>query len=397
MWRRHPGVQRGILLHGRRLTVGTLVALLTACTAASESGSAVPGDPQPVELRDVPVRPKLSYTVEQRRAIGNSLLADLENARHEQQVLRSRTGSSALPPPPAPATPPELPPVEAAAPPIPAAPDPTVAAVREQVLEESDDGSLGDFFRKLVRRQPDPRAPRAADATSVPPASEAPGRAAAPGTSGTAEPPTTTTGRPAPPPDTPALDRFLDHLGGSLAVGSERPRPAPPPQPQAGDRPSAAPSPPATLAAPPRPSRPIALPARPVPPAKPAKVEPGAPAAAVRPVPAAVPFPPGQAQGIPPAVRVGMVPAAEIGFPAGSSGLAATASTPLGALATQARAAGLRLRVVGYGTSPALALERARSVARMLVERGAPADRLELRPAGPGDRVQVYFREASES
>ena len=50
----------------------------------------------------MPPRPQLSYTVEQHRAIVDGLVADRENARYTDQVIRYRSGQSSLPPPPAP-------------------------------------------------------------------------------------------------------------------------------------------------------------------------------------------------------------------------------------------------------------------------------------------------------
>ncbi len=74
--------------------------VLASCQdGAEEAGpnGAVPaGYPS---LHTVPSRPELSYTVEQRRAIVDGLIADRENARYSNQVVRYRTGLSGLPPP----------------------------------------------------------------------------------------------------------------------------------------------------------------------------------------------------------------------------------------------------------------------------------------------------------
>jgi hypothetical protein len=98
-----------------------LMVLASCQNPAQDPGptGAVPAQPDYPSLHTVPARPQLSYTVEQRRAIVDGLIADRANARYSNQVVRYRTGLSGLPPP---ATPPvaAVPPI--AAPPI-AAPD----------------------------------------------------------------------------------------------------------------------------------------------------------------------------------------------------------------------------------------------------------------------------------
>jgi hypothetical protein len=68
-------------------------------SAPAEGAAAEPGYPS---LHTVPPRPQLSYTVEQRRAIVDGLIADRENARYSSAVVRYRAGLSSLPPPAAP-------------------------------------------------------------------------------------------------------------------------------------------------------------------------------------------------------------------------------------------------------------------------------------------------------
>lgn len=132
------------------------------------------------ELYTVPSRPKLTYTVEQRRAILDGLVADRENARYTSQVARYRVGLSQLPPP--------------APPPVVARPDDSVAALNptpavpvaapEMVPSEQrafeaeteviyDDDDLGTFMEDM-RRQTAPTTP-AEDALPKPEASAAPG------------------------------------------------------------------------------------------------------------------------------------------------------------------------------------------------------------------------------
>jgi outer membrane protein OmpA-like peptidoglycan-associated protein len=82
-----------------------LMVLASCQTAGEEPGptEAVPAQSGYPSLHTVPPRPQLSYPVEQRRAIVDGLIADRENARYSNQVVRYRTGLSGLPPP---ATPP---------------------------------------------------------------------------------------------------------------------------------------------------------------------------------------------------------------------------------------------------------------------------------------------------
>lgn len=82
-----------------------VMIVLASCQDAAEDtrpGGAVAEQSGYPSLHSVPPRPQLSYTVEQRRAIADGLIADRENARYSNQVVRYRTGLSGLPPPDAP-------------------------------------------------------------------------------------------------------------------------------------------------------------------------------------------------------------------------------------------------------------------------------------------------------
>lgn len=88
-----------------------------------ESQGTAPASKTFPDLRDVPPRPNLTYTPEQRRQIQQGLVADEQYARYTSQILRAGDGAP-LPPPP---EPPPLPeptladetaPAEATAPPV---------------------------------------------------------------------------------------------------------------------------------------------------------------------------------------------------------------------------------------------------------------------------------------
>ena len=126
-------------------------------------------------LHTVPPRPRLTYTVEQRRAIVDGLIADRENARYTDDVVRYRTGRSSLPPPPAP------PVVATAEPEVPAGPGGTAPdAAKTQPAPESDAGriyrdnptnSLGSFIDDLARgAAEDPPATAGSEAAGKAPA-----------------------------------------------------------------------------------------------------------------------------------------------------------------------------------------------------------------------------------
>ena len=69
--------------------------VLASCQDAAEEPGTEPRPYRAVgypSLHTVPPRPQLSYPVEQRRAIVDGLIADRENARYSNQVVRYRTG-----------------------------------------------------------------------------------------------------------------------------------------------------------------------------------------------------------------------------------------------------------------------------------------------------------------
>ncbi len=126
-------------------------ALLGACTepvppatgeAAGVARTAEAG-PYP-DLARVPPRPRLGYTVEQRREIVRGLVADREYARHEGAMLRHRLVGAPAPPPPA------VPPPQ---PPAPEEPGPVTveqAALEASARTESRSGNLSDFLDWLL-------------------------------------------------------------------------------------------------------------------------------------------------------------------------------------------------------------------------------------------------------
>jgi hypothetical protein len=121
--------------------------------APAASGSAYPN------LHTVPPRPQLSYSVQQRRAIVDGLVADREMARYTDQVVRFRTGQSALPPPAPPSVVAEAVPEGLIAPVEPeaeaAAPGEATASSEEgggdAYSKQCDDDTLGSFVDQLAR------------------------------------------------------------------------------------------------------------------------------------------------------------------------------------------------------------------------------------------------------
>lgn len=265
-----------------------------ATGAAAEVTRAAQAEPYP-DLADVPPRPRLGYTLRQKRAIAEVLVADRDHARYEGETLRHRLLGTAPPPP---AIPPAVAPT--AAPPEPtgpaARPAPTTEIAGDTARSETDTGDLDDFLDWLFGGE----APRQG---SGPPA-------------GAAE------------DDAAAAD--------------------------AGPGPSARP-----LAAAPRTPPPAAADAGPD--AKPSSIAPPAPVAEA--APRLVEF----------ELRGEEVPASDM--------------ERLGALARAGRAGGVL--VVAEGDDPVTSLRRARDVARLLVRMGVDPDRVQLRQAGPGDRVRV--------
>ena len=84
-----------------------LITLLAGCQQASGPNGSPPRPVPPgdyPDLASVPPRPKLSYTVAQRQAIANQLVADRANARYRAAELAYATGAATEPPVPPAAT-----------------------------------------------------------------------------------------------------------------------------------------------------------------------------------------------------------------------------------------------------------------------------------------------------
>ncbi len=84
-----------------------LMIALASCQDVAEQPAQIEPvtfDPRYPSLHAVPARPQLSYTIEQKRAIVDMLIADRANARYTGGVVRYRAGLSGEPP----AAPPEL-------------------------------------------------------------------------------------------------------------------------------------------------------------------------------------------------------------------------------------------------------------------------------------------------
>jgi hypothetical protein len=321
--RSRRGWRRSLLLVVAALSLG-------ACgrpdaIGGGEAGSANTGAAaaEYPSLATVPPRPRLSYGVEQRRAVEDQLVRDRANAARVAAEIDHELGRSPAPPPPvAPAAP-----ASAAASPLPAeagaaerrprgpGDDPLVEAyVAEAMARDEDEGELRDFMRRLER----PPAPVAEPekAGVAPPAAPAPRPASLArvlGLEAAAVPPVAApaAAAPAATPERPrsdALDRFGGHLGGILALDGAA-----------------------------------------VPAAEAAPAEPG-----------------------------GTGVLASVSFSPGGSGLPAEAEADLGRALAQARRAGTGLRIAAGGGDGALRADRARAVAAVLVRLGAAAGTLEL-------------------
>ncbi|MEJ5230620.1 MAG: hypothetical protein WHV64_00360 [Geminicoccaceae bacterium] len=81
--------------------------------------------------------------------------------------------------------------------------------------------------------------------------------------------------------------------------------------------------------------------------------------------------------------------------PSAAGTLSPAARAELERLVETARQQGAALEVVGRGARPALALDRARAVARLVVELGVPAGGLAVRAGGPGEAVELYLVEGN--
>ncbi len=368
------------------LAVAALALALAGCTVGPDTGP----DPE-VDTADypalttVPPRPRLSYSVEQRREIASALISDRANARYNREVARYEGGLSEQPPPgSAPAVVEEPTPPESGVDAIPAKPEEPVPpgggliaemAIRQQVLTERNNGRLESFLDILQRQlalnqqaeaagfgmkpdqvQPDTLPGRPpARAVNVPPAA-APAAAHSP--AAPVEAPAPPTASAAPEANTAernqGLSTFSSYLGGLLGIDTMPPAAAP-------EAPAAAPPPPST--------------------ASPAAVA-SAPAPAAGPTAAAPASPPFGAHGDRP-VRLAFAPR--------SSQPPAEAEATLRAAVDAARSSSSRLVVEGLAPSPALGLDRARSVASWLMRLGAPADMVSLKGGGAGEGVLIHL------
>ncbi|HEX2528725.1 MAG TPA: hypothetical protein VHL31_20830 [Geminicoccus sp.] len=82
---------------------------------AAKAAAAQPSENNYPDLRDVPPRPTLGYTVEQRRRIQQGLVADMEYAQRTSDLVRTTDGATPPPPPSSPAVVPGEPPAAEAA------------------------------------------------------------------------------------------------------------------------------------------------------------------------------------------------------------------------------------------------------------------------------------------
>jgi hypothetical protein len=138
----------------------------------AEAGAALLPDDTPFpSVATVPPRPRLSYSVQQERAIVDALISDRENARYTGDSIRYRAGRAERPPAEAPPTAAVVTGETVVGPVTVVAPDTTGAPVNadrpELTTEELralerdqgqlDDGGLDDFVRDLVdETAPDP-------------------------------------------------------------------------------------------------------------------------------------------------------------------------------------------------------------------------------------------------
>jgi outer membrane protein OmpA-like peptidoglycan-associated protein len=403
----------------RALVVGGLVAL-TGCQSLEGLWTATPapldaGPPKPAvasreypSLHTVPPRPQLSYSVQQRRAIVDGLIADRENARYTDQVVRYRSGQSSLPPPP---TPPKV--VAAAVPEGPiepveseteaAEPDAPAPSFEDddggRFRDQYEDDTLGDFVDELAR-DPDEDVPAAAGASSEGEGEEGPGlldwfrglfgqaevEAAEPPADAPAAPGQGPNGPQAPglseeessadaAIDAPAIDHPKPVLRPSMAV-KERAAVASPMHQAEAAGPAPAPPKPGGVG--------VAIGADGV-----AIGDDGA--AGERRAPGAGPPPSGQTVARP---SPGDVAASILVlFQPGSAALPPGTGARLEQVLATAKAQGAVIRIEGEAYSPALALARARAVALGLMRIGASAGDLQmtLAPDATGDQARLIL------
>ena len=345
-------------------------------------------------LYSVPPRPQLSYSVQQRRAIVEGLVADRELARYTDQVVRYRSGQSSLPPPPEP--PREVAAVDAegllepAEPaPVPPAAAPAVPPVPSPYDDDRGFGGFGDFgndeeedtldsFVDDLARDP---LEEQADEMGVPGAQETPVDDEGGGLMdwlgglfGKAEPED--------PPASAALAAVPAMQPAPAAVSGPVPAPAPAGSPEGpgiavGADGIAIDADPASASG--RATRTGELAAAEetvVPPPVKAQVEPD---------------PPATPQGA--AAAIASTPAGRIVFAPQSAELPAGAGAQLEQVLAQAKAQGAVIRILGEAGLPALALDRARAVGLALVALGARAGDLEmtLAPDARGDQARLLL------
>ncbi|HMR30199.1 MAG TPA: hypothetical protein PKA13_05525 [Geminicoccaceae bacterium] len=338
------GLARGPLEAG--LALGLLVAV-SACTIGPDTGPdpEVEAAPYPA-LSTVPPRPRLSYSIEQRREIVDALVSDRANARYDRSMARYEVGlDETAPAGPVPAVVPEPVPPEGGVEARPVEPPEPVPpgggeiadlAIRQQVLTERNNGRIATFLLILERQlQFNQRAEEAG--VGVLPDTVQP--STLPG-----KPPTTAAlpvqEQPAAPEREDALI-YLRELFGSAGDGSAAESPAP-----ATVEPAAGPAPASAVAAAPPAETPAAMPA------------------------------------------AGPV---TLAFEPSSRELPQGYEAAMRATAEAARAGNRRLLVEGHGASPALGLDRARAVASWLMRLGAPPDMVDLKGGGAGEDVIVHL------
>jgi hypothetical protein len=178
---RVPGVRTGWVSIAIVLSVGVIA--LSGCQdtrddATTQARGAPPAEEEVASdsyplLQSVPPRPQLSYTVQQQREIVEALIADRENARYTSQVVRYRSGLSALPPPPAPpAAAPSEPEIAEPTASASATPAPDVAKPHDSLRHAQ---TFDSFLRALARRfSSDPEEPATTQPTPPPDAPDAP-------------------------------------------------------------------------------------------------------------------------------------------------------------------------------------------------------------------------------
>lgn len=376
------------------LTLGLLVAAVSGCTIGPDTGPdpEVEAAPYPA-LSTVPPRPRLSYSIEQRREIADALVSDRANARYDRALARYEVGLDQAPPAGnAPAVIPEPVPPEGGveARPVPP-PEPVPPgggeiadlAIRQQVLTERNNGRIETFLlileRQLQLNQKAEEAGLGVLPDTVQP-SNLPGNP-----SSSASPQAQPAAAPQREDALVYLRRFFGSSGDTAAGAkpAEEAAAETPPGPEAAAQPTAdAPATADRAAA-------TAADAAETPPA--AAVEPGAgpephaePAIADTSA-AAEPPPASPTVAAPPSGPVALT------FQPRSRELPAGYEAALRATAEAARAENRRLLIEGHGASPSLSLDRARAVASWLMRLGAPPDMVSLKGGGAGEDVIVHL------